>query len=752
MRRPLTAASVLLFSAAALATPTKSVRVTTYQDFAEGQTSGVLLSSQGEARSGFATRRLALPTLGDDSVRALCAGPGGILYLGTSGEVPSVFSYTQGTLKKLAQLDAGTWVTAISTLGGSPQGGRSGPEELLAATAQDGRIFRVRPDGKSEVVAQLEAEHVWALLHDGQAGVTYATTGPGALWALADADLVSAGTGRKPGRGHKLFESDARQFLSLDRGEDGALYVGTADDAVLYRVEPGGGGRAVHDFAGNEVRAIAHYKDVLYVAVNDMQRGDTAASRGTKIVTPPAGSAPGVKPAPTSGSTAPTNPSPIEKKGKGALYRIDASGRVEQLHAITDGFFNALVVDADGNLFAAASTPGGRGRLYWVAPQGQGSGQAALTTVYTALEVKESDVLALSIGPAGRFVGTGNSGALYTLAAPAASLEHAQAPAGAYYLSKPFYAQAPSRWGSLRFAGDGAIYVETRSGNLAKPDGSWSGWQLLQGVTRQPSTAEQVGKIASPSGRYLQVRASFAGQAVLRDFTFYYQPINQRPRVTEILVGEDASGRVARGPRTQGPLRPRSPVVKLRWKVENPDEDDLNYRVYLRPADKAQKAAAPGSPYAGWLRLGGPDPSVPLLRTELDWNTEAVADGLYELKVVVTDERSNPAELALTHELLSPPFLIDNKRPEVRDLAWNAATATLSGRAVDATSPIAELAYSLDGGDFYPLGPRDGVLDDLSEEFAARLLRLAAGPHTLLVRTSDAADNSATAQLVIVSP
>lgn len=721
----------LLFFGQVEATPVKSVRVTTYAEFAEGQVHGVLLSSQGEARVGLAARRLGLPSLEEDSVRAIAAGSSGSLYLGTGGEAPWVLRYVQGQLVRLGKLDAGTWVTALCPF--EPSGGAA--EQVLAATAQDGRIFRLGKDGRAEVVAELAAERIWALLRDGKRGVTYAAAGPSALWAIADADLLprppGAAQGAKPKTvARKLFETDSRQFLSLDRGDDGALYVGTADDAVLYRVDPSGARatvQAVHDFAGNEVRAIAHYKDVLYVAVNDMQRGDTQ-SRGTKMVTPPAGSAPGVKPTPPAGSTAPANPSPVEKKGKGALYRIDPSGRVEQLHAIVDGFFNALAVDAAGNVLAAASTPGGRGRLYLVTPD---------RTVSTALEVKESDILTLFIGGGKeRYLGTGNSGAFYVLSDK--PLE------GAHYLSRVFYAQAPSHFGNLRFSGEGNLRVETRSGNLAKPDSSWSSWQPLQGGMRQPSTDEQVGKIASPDGRYLQVRVFFGEKAVLRDYTLYYQPLNQRPRVTDILIGEDPTGRVARGVRPTSPLRPRSPVVKLRFKAENPDEDELNYRVFVRMV-----GAPPSGADAGWLRLSG---SEPLLRPELDWNTETVADGLYELKVIVSDERSNPPELSLSHELLSPPFLVDNKRPELRELAYQAQTATLSGRVVDATSPIAELSYAIDNGDFYPIGVRDGVLDDLSEDFQIKPLRLSPGPHTLLLRASDVADNTTTAQIIVYGP
>lgn len=734
---------------AAVAGPVRSVRVTTYAEFAEGEDQGVLLTAQGEARAGIRTTRLPLPALTDDSVRASVRAPDSTVYLGTGGEGPSVLVYAKGQLRRLARLDGSTWVTALCLLDGPgrPAG------HVLAATAQDGRLFEITPDGKAQVVAQVEGEHVWALQRDAQRGITYVATGPGRLWALDDKALDAArkdakDSARTPVR--KLWDSGARQLLALDfvpaSGKTpAALYVGTADDAVLYRVDPEtGAARALHDFAGNEVRAIAHQTGpqgtTLLVAVNDMQRGDTG-SHGVKLAPAAAGTVPGVKATPPPTAPAPPNQALVEKKGKGGLFRIDPEGRVEQLHAIVDGFFNDLAVEPGGDVYAAASAPAGRGRVYLARPD---------RSVLAALELKESDALTLSLGAPGtpRLVGTGNSGALYVLGD--------EPPKDAAYLSKVFDAQALARWGTLRFSGDGALRVETRTGNLAKPDGAWSPWQPLAQLQRLAATGEQTGKVASPGGRYLQVRTFVGAQAVLRDFTVYYQPQNQRPYLTDVLVGEDPQGRVARGAKQTSVLRPRSPLVKLRWKVQNTDDDDLWYRVYLRPAGAGSQtapgpigASTPGTlatTEPGWLRLGGPDP---LTRTELDWNTETVADGLYELKVVVSDERSNPPELALAHELLSPPFLVDNRRPELRDVRWDTAAGTLRGQAVDALSAIGELAYSIDGGDLLPIAPSDGLLDDLSEDFSVRPPRLSPGAHTLVVRASDTADNVSTVQLVI---
>ncbi len=239
-----------------------------------------------------------------------------------------------------------------------------------------------------------------------------------------------------------------------------------------------------------------------------------------------------------------------------------------------------------------------------------------------------------------------------------------------------------------------------------------------------------VGRVASPPGRYLQVRASFgAPRTVLRDLTVYYQPQNQRPRITELTVGEDAAARrpsaVARS------SKPRSPVVKLRWRVDNPDDDDLIYRLYFREEGESN-----------WKPIGGPEP---LTRTEYDWNTESIPDGNYVVKVVASDERSNPREEALEHSLTSTPFLVDNRKPELVDV--KLAYPSVTGRAHDSFSPISELAYSVDGGDWQPFSPKDGIFDDPDEEFSVRLPSgLSPGTHSIAIRAVDGAENVGAAQ------
>jgi hypothetical protein len=234
-----------------------------------------------------------------------------------------------------------------------------------------------------------------------------------------------------------------------------------------------------------------------------------------------------------------------------------------------------------------------------------------------------------------------------------------------------------------------------------------------------------VARIASPEGRYLQVRVGFGSAgSVLRDLSVYYQPQNQRAHLTEIAIGEEGKGKKVSLQQRSG--RPRSPVVKIRWKVENPDDDELIYRLYFREETEVN-----------WKPIGGPEP---ITRTEYEWNTEPIPDGNYVVKVVASDERANPKEEALEHSITSIPFLIDNRKPELA--AVKVTYPYASGHARDSFSPISELAYSVDGGEWQPISPRDGIFDDPSEDFTIKLpAGLSPGAHSLAIRAVDAAEN-----------
>ena len=99
----------------------------------------------------------------------------------------------------------------------------------------------------------------------------------------------------------------------------------------------------------------------------------------------------------------------------------------------------------------------------------------------------------------------------------------------------------------------------------------------------------------------------------------------------------------------------------------------------------------------------------PLHKTEYSWDTESIPDGWYRIKVVASDEESNPVGESLTGEKVSDLVKVDNTRPQVVELSYDAAGGLLKGIARDNLSLIRYLEYSVDGGEWKFFAPKDGV-------------------------------------------
>jgi hypothetical protein len=703
----------------ALAGATRSMRQTTAKDFEEGEATASMIVPTGEVVPGMKTSRVPV-----DAAFAWCAvlaRDGRTAYFGT-GDQGRVFavpvarpSGAEAAARKLAEIDA-AWITSLAL---KPDG------TLLAGSTPGGKVFAVNvQNGAVRLLAKIPAEHVWALVHDAKSGVTYAAAGgPGKIFAIDAKGTV------KP-----HWDSADKHIVSLADGGDGSLLAGTSEEGILYRVRGENRAEALHDFEADEVRAILRSGPATYLAVNDFDRGSGGGggdlgggggagpqpARGTRISATSGGA-----PAAVGG---PVRPGQV--KSRAAVYRLEPDGQIEQVFASTDGYFTGLLLGDGGDVYVAAGT---QGKLYRL---------AADRSVALAADLPERQALSLGRTSDGFLVGTGDIGGVYRVR-PAA-------PGEASYLSKVFDAEVPARWGHLRWSGTPGLTFETRSGNTAKPDKSWSEWRKLDGSTH--ASAEGEGRVASNGSRYLQYRVALPNKStVLRETTIFYLPQNQRARITDVyLDGRGSGGSSSSSSSTSsggegggggastvaGSSRVHSSVLKIRWRVDNPDGDDLIYRLSFRQEGEAV-----------WRPLGGPEP---LTRAEHDWNTESVPDGRYVVRVWTSDERVTPRERALDSSFESPPFLVDNSKPEVTGLQARAPTVT--GRVKDDASTISQIEYSVDGNEWRPVTAADGILDQPNEVFSLRLGSLTPGPHVVTVRAFDSADNVGSARIIVQIP
>jgi hypothetical protein len=265
--------------------------------------------------------------------------------------------------------------------------------------------------------------------------------------------------------------------------------------------------------------------------------------------------------------------------------------------------------------------------------------------------------------------------------------------------------------------------VETRSGSTQDPDSSWSAWTKPLTTSGKPGTAK---------GRYVQMRARFKdGNATFGEVRFHFLTENVRAIIKSISADGRAqrSGRLSTGLQASGgKVTKGSPNVSVRWDVENPDRDELRYRIFYR-LDSQQTwrdALKPTDIYT---------------QSSYEWDTSTLPEGLYRMRVEATDELVNAPDKITKHSLESSVIVVDNTAPLFGGLAINGRK--LTGDVTDGLGPISRIEIALAGtDDWRPIFPKDGIFDSAKEEFDADVSAIVpAGSRLIGVRAWDTNGN-----------
>lgn len=672
--------------------------VETYQQFDAGDATSAFITSAGELRPGWDTKRTAIE--GDAVWAALHLADGSVLLGSDAGGA----IFKDG--KKLVSVPGAIAIVALA---------QTSDGTVWAGAMPGNRVWRIDvAAGKATPGAQLkDTETIWSLAAAGS--TLYAGTGPkGKVFAISG------------GRARQIFDTEDKRVTALATTNDGAVWFGTSDRALVFRYDPRDGKtRAMADFAGNEVSAIAAYRDGVVVAANDLVEtpsttGKTAAqiaaaekptaAKGQTTTVPALGTVPGAdKDTPAVADVGRKG----AKKGKGALFRIGTDGRLEQLHALTATYFTSVAVGPDGAIYAGAAD---KGRVYMVDSDG---------AVATAFDVDERAVSQVWLDHGLLGFATDDAAAIYRATGRASQ---------AKYVSDVMDAKAVARFGKLTWVGGGEVRLETRSGNTAKPGVGWSDWQA-PGQIGALGGGVDGGKVASPAGRYLQFRVALENDAArVRRVMAYYAPQNMPTEVQEVTT--EIATKESEPTLKDSASKPRSPIIRVKWKIENPDGDDTTYTLEARRDGEANwRPVATGR--------------APLTATQWEWNTETYPDGWYKVRVTSSDAAANSPDRALTSSATSTMFAIDNTRPIIDHLQIRYPSAT--ARAHDALSTIAEMAYSVDDGPWQLGTTADGLFDDLTEDLRIEIPSgLTRGTHTLAVRVADSAGNVGSTSVTFV--
>ena len=720
----LVACSAALFAvfAVAFAVETKTWTEDSMAGFDKGSLTGLSLSSEGQmtlapaAREIFDASESFLSAVARDSKGNLYTGGGGL----GSTTVKLFQVDPKGTVKTLAELD-GIAIQAIAV---------DAMDRVYAATSPDGKVYRVDAAGKADVFFDPKTKYIWALAFD-RAGNLYVATGDqGEIYKVTPAGARSV-----------FFKTEETHARALALDASGNLLVGTDPTGLILRVTPAGQGFVLYEAPKREITAVAAAPDgSIYAAgVGNKQPASAPPAGNTappavSVVTPTPPAVAAANAARAAGLPAPA-PTPVVAGGS-EIYRIQADGYPRKVWSDSQDLVYALAFDSRGRPIAGT---GNRGYLYRIDSDHS----------YTRLRSLASmQITGLTSAPDGTlYAVTGNIGKLFAVGP---GLE----PSGTYE-SNVLDAGAFSYWGRISVMPEGraGVSIETRSGNLDRPQQNWSPWEKLS-----------AGRVASPPARFLQYKATLTGNGEISQVDAAYQMKNVAPLVEDVEITPEnyrfPAPANAASPSGSPPLLSLPPIGKqapgssgstsspsstpalsyakgfigARWLAEDANGDTLNFTAEIRGVNES-----------AWKLIRDK-----IRENYVSWDSTAYPDGKYVVRISASDAPSNPPDQALSASRESEPFLIDNTPPEITGL-----TAIPSGNKVeirfhakDALSRLGKAEYSINGGDWVVAEPTTRLTDSLDLDYRAEADR-GSGEMTIAVRVSDDVDNQAVAKVVV---
>jgi hypothetical protein len=597
-------------------------------------------------------------------------------------------------------------------------------EALSLAALPDGRVFvGTGPSGQVVEITDpknpasrpdKDVLYIWGLAAD-RAGNLYAATGPtGQLWKRS-ADGTWA----------LVLDSKHPHLLCVAVARDGSVFAGSDGEGLVYRVTPDGKVSVIYDAQQSEIRA-------LVIGPDDSIFAGTASEGGGAGGAGPArgfGAPTTFEPAPSGGNP----PTPTEAAPKFARMQSrgragDAPGGTSVPHAAAPGENAVYQIGPDGaarEIFRARASiyslawererllvgTGPEGLLYEIRGLGREISQIA--------RVDHGQILSLLIEPGGDvLLGVGDSGAVLRLGA-----DHY--PSGSI-VSEVHDTKLVSRFGALSWKAQTpegtSVTLQVRSGNVGDPDKTWSDWSA-------PRTIASGSQAGVPAGRFVQYRATLktddrGRSPELQSVTLLSQTVNLPPEISKIDVPDLSAGDGAT----------KQPKLNLRWDAADPNGDELVFTLFLRKDG-----------WPDWVKLT----DTPISEKTYAWDASSVPGGAYQVRVHASDRPSNRPDEARSAELTSERFIVDHEGPEV---GLSVKDATVTATLKDNLTRIARAAYALDGGDWVPVFPLDGLFDTEKETISIELPELKAGTHILMLKASDAAGNVGTSDIVIKAP
>lgn len=734
------------------ATQTQFWQIATFGGFLQGNLQGVSVSMDGDLMLAPEMQGVFNPN--ETVALSVAAGHNGNIYIGTGhqGKVFEVNKQFQGKMLFQAQEPE---ILALAV----------GPDNnLYVGTSPEGKIYRVTPDGKSSVFYQPKVKYIWALAFDPQ-GRLYVGTGDQGEILRVNPD----------GKGSVFFAGNQTHIMCLAFDREGNLLAGSEPNGLVYRITPEGKAFVLYQSRLPEIHALAtDAEGRIYAAAlgnaGGAPRYFAPPATGTTVNVPvqrvtvvatdsddgghPSAQAPTVRraaPAPNAGASAGVQ-SPYSRvsSGQGALIQISPDGAAQTLWTSNrEGIFG-LAARGPDILFSTDND----GRIFDLKPSPSGPQLTLLT------ETRESLPTRLLSDGSSLFVATSNIAKLIRIGG--------QPGASGVYVSPVKDTRFSSTWGRIAWRANvpagASLEFYTRSGNSARPDKTWTGWT-------GPYRDAEGSPIQGAPARYIQWKAAFKGAGdaspSLSEVEVSYLNQNLPPEIESLTVvdGSERTSMTGAPLESPGGASVGTPVpveetttiagitysgivpsadppgkspIQVNWRATDPNNDHLLYNVYLKSENEQQWHLAKG-------KLRAASYAIP---------PDTLADGEYRVRITASDSPSNPPGEALTTELVSAPFWVDNTPPVVRVVSQEArgGQAMVRFEADSKGAPIRAAQFSSGENVWNDIVSDDGIVDSQHEAFTVRLPKLPSGEHVISLRVYDTAGNVAVGSAVIEAP
>ncbi len=690
----------------------------TKEEFLRGKFEGVSVGSDGllslapkEVKIEAPTEEFYLSVLfGADGTTFLGTGHGGKVYrIGRDGKAEVYFQAPEMDVLALAQDKKGT---------------------VYAATSPNGKIYKITEKGKGEEFFNPAEKYIWDMLFLDSGMLWVAVGEAGGLYEVSPM-----------GEGRMIFRAAENHILCLRKSGRGDVIAGSGGNGLVYRLTPGGRASVLFETPYEEVRSLAiDGEGMIYAAASGTptrpRKEETAAApapvRAEATVSVSVGSVsvvgvPGASVTDLTGGAGPSS------RDSGALYRISGEGIATLLWSSTEEMvYTVLWRETEKR---AIFGTGNKGRVYAV----DRNGQAALLLQESSEQVyqlvpTDSKTYVLSNNPC--FLG---------------ELLTEQRFEG-QYLTTVLDARTLSSWGRVSWDGTAdagaSVQIQTRSGNTVEPNASWSEWS--------PPYLKRDEQVLSPKSRFVQAKVLFKTTAgknspSLSRLTLFYLQTNVAPAVTRLEflppnevylklpeqddVIQGVERHLAEPPSKKDDLRISIPAKKAErkgfqtivWDAGDENGDTLTYTLAMKKEGESEWRVLEDS----WTE------------STYAFDTLSYPDGTYKFRLTVSDSPSNPAGLELTADKVSPPVVIDNSLPLVKNFTAvkGAAGLEVAFQAEDAYSTIQEVKYLVRPGEWRVVFPVDGICDSRSEAFKFTAKPGPGAENLITVRVKDSYGN-----------